>query len=412
MALKILHISSSTTAGAGLCAYRIHHALLEQGVESRMLVADTDKEEPEIFVEPYGYLHRFRVPHIPYLRRWIRKLHSKGWLNTRFEKMERDVSMLNERNHVVFSLPISCYDLSKNHLVEWADIIHLHWAQNFLDYETFFRAVKKPIVWTLHDENIFWGGFHYRRQKEQCYGIYQRYEDQCLEIKRNALHFCHDLHLVALSSMMRELISAQPFLQNYSLDVIHNGVDLSKYQPTAKIEARRILGISEECILIAFCAYNISNPLKGLPDLVKAVERMKTSNVEILCIGGGDYDGQTSVKIHKMGLQSDTEKISMMFSACDLFCLPSYQEAFAQSPVEAMACGLPVVAYPCSGLTDLITEKNGVVAKGFTVEALMDALRHALDTQYDADTFREYVQEHFSMEKIAKQYIALYNKYR
>jgi len=411
VALKVLHISSSTTPGAGLCAYRIHHALLDQGVESRMLVASTNMVEPTIFVEPYGTFHRFRIPQIPYLRRWIRKLHNRGWFNTRFEKMEKGVEELNETYHVVFSLPISCYDLSKNPLVEWADIIHLHWVQNFLDYESFFHSVNKPIVWTIHDENLLFGGFHYRKTKDQFYEIYQKYENHCLEVKRNSIKSCFFLHLIALSSLMRDFIAAQPFLQHCTLDMIHNGVNLSKFQLIAKNDARKDLCISEDCTLIAFCANNISNQLKGLSDLVNAVEYINDSKIEILCIGGGEYDKPTRVVIHKMGMQSDTERISMMFSACDLFCLPSYQEAFAQSPLEAMACGLPVVAYPCSGMSDLITKNNGIIAKDFTVVALVDALSQAFAAHYDAESIRTYVQEHFTIEVIAKQYIDLYNKY-
>lgn len=78
--------------------------------------------------------------------------------------------------------------------------------------------------------------------------------------------------------------------------------------------------------------------------------------------------------------------------------------------MEAMACGTPVVAFPCSGAHDLINQENGVVCDDFTVEALAEGIRLAMSRTYDSKKIREDVINRLSYDKIAKQYVELYEK--
>ena len=75
-----------------------------------------------------------------------------------------------------------------------------------------------------------------------------------------------------------------------------------------------------------------------------------------------------------------------------------------------MACGLPVIAFPCSGTEELITDMNGVRCEAFTVEALENGIRKALATQYDETMIRNDMIERFSPEKIAGEYLDFYHE--
>ena len=75
-----------------------------------------------------------------------------------------------------------------------------------------------------------------------------------------------------------------------------------------------------------------------------------------------------------------------------------------------MACGTPVVAFPCSGSHDLINQDNGVVCGDFTVEALIESIKLAMSRTYYPERIREDVINRFSYDKIAKQYLDLYHE--
>lgn len=75
-----------------------------------------------------------------------------------------------------------------------------------------------------------------------------------------------------------------------------------------------------------------------------------------------------------------------------------------------MACGTPVVAFPCSGVPEQITPATGVICEDFTVDALEIGIRNAMGTTYSRDIIRTDVLSRFSYDIIANQYIKLYRK--
>ena len=88
--------------------------------------------------------------------------------------------------------------------------------------------------------------------------------------------------------------------------------------------------------------------------------------------------------------------------------LSSFEESFGQTPLEAMACGVPVIAFPCGVTKELINEANGVRCKNFTVGALVEGIQVAMSRQYDGEAIRKDVAERFSYDRIGRQYLELY----
>ena len=94
----------------------------------------------------------------------------------------------------------------------------------------------------------------------------------------------------------------------------------------------------------------------------------------------------------------------------DYFINASYEEAFAQTPLEAMACGTPVISTPCSGASDLIRPFNGIVCEEYDSSSLKDGIIKALSMNFDSDKIRQYIIENFDYSIIAMEYIKLYNR--
>jgi len=149
--VNIVHISTSDDGGAGLCALRIHEALLKASMNSKMLCKYKTSGAPEVYTC------------LPIKKNTFQKILFKIGLRSKREKIELRIKEIAKKiPDVFYSSPFSKYDLAEHPLVKNADIIHLHWIAGFLDYPSFFSKCKdKKIIWTVHDENIFFGGFHY-----------------------------------------------------------------------------------------------------------------------------------------------------------------------------------------------------------------------------------------------------------
>lgn len=405
--MKVVHISTIDTGGAGIAARRIHHALLDMGMDSNMLVRTKYTDDATV-TQAVANINLYNPPKNHLLRKMDKVLRRRGHRLTIVERYERKLEQLDMLYGAAYTMPISQYDLTKHPLVKDADIIHLHWIANFLDYPTFFPHINKPIVWTFHDENIAFGGFHYSDEAMRLKDPFAEIERQFVKIKKEALTSNLNIRMVALSRQMEQFYHAHAIQPNYPVGIIHNGIRPDDFQILDHDYCKKILGIPDDRIVLCFCASNLNDKYKGLSILVNALEQLNKPNISLLCVGKGDLP-KSSVDIIGTGPMSNSRLLPVAYSASDLFVMPSYQEAFAQTPIEAMACGCPVVAFPCGIIEELITHNNGVRCSDFTVESLVNGIQKALATHYDREAIRKDVIERFNIGKIAEQYIELYN---
>ena len=402
--MKVVHICTTLEGGAGLCASRIMKATKKLGVDTYTLLQSgkTDSNTDIIYVN------------MPWSKNWlIKKIQVilKIFQLWPFPvKISHKVQKERQKyTNSFFSSPITLYNKIAEHpWVKDADIIHLQWVGGFLDYDSFFKNVNKPIVWTIHDENPGLGGFHYSSWKAAAPDSFKKLDDDFMEIKRKAYKSAKSMTLVAISTMMADYFKNNELLKDFPVKIIHNGIDGDAFTPINKGIAREALAIEKDELVFLFAANYIHEDRKGLKELIEALEKMNLSNTTLICLGKYNNIPKASFKIRCEGFVSNSRLQSLYYSAADYFVMPSFQEAFAQTPMEAMACGTPVIAFPCSGARDLINEKNGVVCEDFTVDALKDGITTALKHNYNSDEIRQDLLNRFSYDIIAKQYIELY----
>lgn len=413
--MKILHINTFDSGGAALCARRIHEALKAEGVESKMLLAQ-GLECDDINIAECSQIYPWSDH---YIIRKVQALLCKLHLWPRIEYFQ--YQLLKKTDGGYYTIPFSNYrDLWKHPLVQDSDIIHLHWVKGFIDYPTFFKNCNKPIVWTLHDKNPAVGLMHYSSEffplPEQLYQL----DRKVRRIKRKAVLKAKRLHVVAISKQMRQICQTSEVLKGIPCTLIHNGVDSDVFTVYDKQKNRTELGhkygnkniVSNSASVFMFSGYSIWDKNKGLQRVIDALEMVECEN-KLLVVVGNKSDAQkpqATFPIICTGLVKDQCELSKIYSVADYFILASYEETFAQTPLESMACGTPVIALPCSGAHDLINDKNGVVCSDFTVEALAEGIRLAMSRDYDRTAIREDIISRFSYEKIAQQYIDLYNE--
>ncbi len=93
----------------------------------------------------------------------------------------------------------------------------------------------------------------------------------------------------------------------------------------------------------------------------------------------------------------------------DIFCMPSRSEGLPAAPLEAMACGLPVVATEVGGLREIVIDKfNGLLCRPESAQELARAIESAAQLKWDRQRIAEWAREHFTWDRWAKQILAIY----
>lgn len=201
-------------------------------------------------------------------------------------------------------------------------------------------------------------------------------------------------------------------------EVIYNFVDV---KPPAKVpeDLKEVFGFNNARIIT-----HISNfrAVKRVEDVIKAFAKIeKQVNSRLILIGDGPEQRSAHKlavklgiinKVHFLGLQSS---IAKLLSITDIFLLPSEKENFSLSALEAMACGVPVIATNVGGMPEMIeTGENGFLVDVGDIESMVNYAVKLLDDKslYDkiSGSARERVLNNFVPEKIIPQYEELYRQ--
>jgi L-malate glycosyltransferase len=193
--------------------------------------------------------------------------------------------------------------------------------------------------------------------------------------------------------------------------VIYNIVDVSKFKLNDK-EDNGILNIG-------FLG-GLGNNNKGLDILLKSVSLPGTKSF-FLHIGGSGLLKNDYIKMaQELGIESKCKfygeiphnEIPEFYSALDLFILPSRYETFGIVLIEAMACGIPVIATRCGGPEEIVSDESGILIPGENAEELSNAIGKISENlrSYKKNIIRNYAEENFGRKVFLKRINKLYNE--
>jgi starch synthase len=203
---------------------------------------------------------------------------------------------------------------------------------------------------------------------------------------------------------------------------IFNPLDLSMWEGGDRLEARAELGIPQQAQVVVWHG-RIDLRRKGLDILTSAWEQICRGrpgrDLRLLLVGTGSDADEMRDRIDTMQLQGvlwvneyvrDRTAIRRYLWAADVYTLPSRHEGFPVAPIEAMACGLPVVAADAPGVPDIFEKgeaSGGLVVPRGDATALALALGRVLDDRAWGCELgkraRYRAEECFSLEAIGKQ---------
>lgn len=412
--MKVVHISNFFHGGAGTAAYRIHKTLVAVGIRSTFLVNFPPKEDAAADVEQIDVSSETTKgrPNEAFwqwlARRGYNRLGSKKhYINDRYE-YEKGV-YVSEAS----TLPFSKVELLKQPAVAEADIIHFHWMGELLDYTSFFRQNTKPVVWTCHDLNPFFGLFHYRDDEARNEKTSAKLNKAVLSIKEKAIRNRKaELVPVCPSSWLQSELLRSPVFRSTQSQVIPYTVDFNTFFPRDTSQLRTRLNIPAAHTIFLFVAQMINNYRKGFDLLMETLSNLNNENISLLIVGDVSDRQQTSLPIHHLGTIDNEVVLSQCYSLADVLILPSREDNLPNVMLEAMACGTPVISFDVGGMQEtIINGVNGLKAPEINSASLLKTLRsfNSNKSDFDRKKIRQIACEKFSPKRIAESYVQLYS---
>jgi glycosyltransferase involved in cell wall biosynthesis len=159
----------------------------------------------------------------------------------------------------------------------------------------------------------------------------------------------------------------------HHIELVYLGLDETLFSPLDKKLTRKILGITDDRLVILGGSVNVSDRRKGGHIFEKIVETF--SDEALFVVFGAQSSGLRGVKA--TGLLRDSRKMALLYNAADIFLGTALEEAFGQTLCEAAACSVPIVAFNVGGVPEVARhDVNARLADTISADAIMNELRY------------------------------------
>lgn len=264
------------------------------------------------------------------------------------------------------------------------------------------RLARMP--WIMEKTNFNWGGRRWWFRASFASKIVCLSETQCNQLFRHTRFFPKTV-------------------------IINTGVDIKRFSPVRyeqKLEKRKQINVSSEALIICCVADLV--PVKGHKELLTAFAAARknySGEIYLLLTGGGEpgYERDLKELSHDLGISDSAlflgrrDDVADILKMSDGFVLATRnwgrREAFGAAIVEAMACGLPVIATRSGGPQDIIVDgETGWLVEAEGVEPLTKTLIEMIHNEQKRALFgkagRRRAERHFSVGQMVDKYQGLY----
>ena len=285
------------------------------------------------------------------------------------------------------------------------DIIHSHVAlPDGYCGMLIAQKYKKPLVVTIHGRDFYKTIF----RNEKCKGNIEK-----------VIFF--STKTIVVSNILKNIGKDNLNIEKNKLNVVPNGID------PKKLKTRNMNNSFNEQYrnkrIFLSVGYLIKR--KAHRYVIKALSKLilKYPNIIYLINGDGPEENNLKKLAKKEGLEKlikffgrvNHQEVMRLMSSCDIFILPSWNEAFGVVYLEAMANGKPVIACQGEGIDGIIKDKEtGILVKPKEVDSLVKAMDYLLSNPDEARVIgkraRKLVLENYTWEKNAEKTIKIYKE--
>jgi len=264
------------------------------------------------------------------------------------------------------------------------------------------KVYKKPFLVTIHGQDLQQTIFRNERCKKHVEDVIN----------------CSNKTIV-VSNKLEEIAKKELKIHEEKISVIPNGVNADticteSFNLKQKYKGKKII-------------LSVSNLIKtkGIDLNIKAIAQLikKYPNLIYLVIGGGAERKSLENLAYTSGVQDYVKFLGQLphrvvmryMSICDIFSLPSWNEAFGVVYVEAMAHSKPVIGCEGEGIDGIIVnERNGMLVKSRDIDSIVEAVDYLLSHPKEANAIgeraRKLVLENYTWDKVAEKTIAIYKE--
>ncbi|HHR6039171.1 TPA: glycosyltransferase [Providencia alcalifaciens] len=398
--ISLLIISFSFyRGGAGIAANRL----------SNLIDSDPNIYLEKVSADKSGVLH------------FIKRLISYGLL-------------IFQRDNILCKKSINLFSLSKLKKLIAAyknkKIFHFHWMNNDTLSIFYFKKIPPYSIITLHDEWLYCGieHCHYFNDKEEFFSLGYRKKFHYIDIgyyvwkiKASSLRYREDIIYTVPSSWMLNRAKKSIILKGKDIRLLYNPIDTFVFSPSDAIEINKIkkrINIPIDNTVIMFGAVDGEKSiLKGAKSLIQAlhllqkkIQSHQLNKITLLTFGGKFTASNLKFPIINLGYIKKQDELAKIYSLADVMVVPSLVESFGQVAAEAQSCGIPVIGYDNTGLTDIIkNNKTGFIVPNNNSEALCNAILKIINFDEAAlscmkKNSRRNIEINFSLEMIRRNY--------
>ncbi|UCF79719.1 MAG: N-acetyl-alpha-D-glucosaminyl L-malate synthase BshA [Candidatus Eiseniibacteriota bacterium] len=299
------------------------------------------------------------------------------------------------------SLAAKMCEVAERHRV---DVLHVHYAIPHAVSAFLARSMFEPnrllTITTLHGTDITLVG------QEPSFHRITKFSIESSD------------RVTAVSEFLRAR-TEESFQTKKDIEVIPNFVDVSKFTPDGATVAKTLFCPSGQPLIIHASNFR---PVKNISGVLRVFSRVRAERAcRLVMIGDGPERLPAEKLCAQLGIEGDVlflgnqECIERVLPIADVLLLPSEHESFGLVCLEAMSCGVPVVATNVGGVKEVVQHgKIGFLHDPYDVEGMVGSLLGLLEDDDKRHTFgqeaRRVAVEQFEVSSVVKKYVDLYER--